>query len=65
MAEDLPSNEGDTGSIPGWGTEIPHAVGQLSPQTTTRKVAMKTQHNQKKKRKKKKKKERNRMASEN
>ena len=23
MAEDPPSNEGDTGSIPGWGTEIP------------------------------------------
>ena len=23
----------DAGSIPGWGTKIPHAVGQLSPDT--------------------------------
>ena len=29
------SYEGDVGSIPGWGTKIPHAVGQLSPHTTT------------------------------
>ena len=28
-------NAGDTGSIPGWGTKIPHAVGQLSPRATT------------------------------
>ena len=27
----LPSNAGDEGSIPGWGTKIPHASGQLSP----------------------------------
>ena len=26
-----PSNAGDVGSIPGRGTKIPHAVGQLSP----------------------------------
>ena len=25
-----PSNAGDIGSIPGWGTDIPHAMGQLS-----------------------------------
>ena len=25
-----PSNAGDTGSISGWGTKIPRAVGQLS-----------------------------------
>ena len=25
------SNARDAGSIPGWGTKIPHAVGQLSP----------------------------------
>ena len=31
MVKNLPSNAGDTGSIPGWGTEIPHAAGQLSP----------------------------------
>ena len=30
-----PSNAGHTGSIPGWGTKIPHATGQLSPHTTT------------------------------
>ena len=29
------ANAGDTGSIPGWGTMIPHAVGQLSPSATT------------------------------
>ena len=26
-----PANAGDVGSIPGQGTEIPHASGQLSP----------------------------------
>ena len=26
-----PPNAGDVGSIPGWGTKIPHAEGQLSP----------------------------------
>ena len=31
-----PSNAGDAGSIPGWGTRIPHAVGQLSPCATTK-----------------------------
>ena len=30
VVRNLPSNAGDTGSIPGWGTKIPHAVGQLS-----------------------------------
>ena len=29
-------NAGDMGSIPGPGTKIPHAVGQLSPHATTR-----------------------------
>ena len=28
--------QGDMGSIPGWGTKIPHTTGQLSPQVTTR-----------------------------
>lgn len=27
MVKDSPSNTGDTGSIPGWVTEIPHALG--------------------------------------
>ena len=35
MVRNLPANEGDAGSIPGWGTKIPHAVGQLSPCATT------------------------------
>ena len=29
--KNLPSNAGDVGSIPGRGTKIPHAAGQLSP----------------------------------
>ena len=29
-----PSNAGDAGSIPNWGTKIPHATGQLSPCAT-------------------------------
>ena len=33
--KNLPSNAGDVGLIPGRGTEIPHAVGQLSPCATT------------------------------
>ena len=32
----LSSNEGGTGSIPGQGTKIPHAPGQLSPGVATR-----------------------------
>ena len=33
MVKNLPSNGGDVGSIPGQGTKIPHATGQLSPRT--------------------------------
>ena len=33
------SNAGDVGSIPGWGTKIPHASGQLSPRVTTIELA--------------------------
>ena len=36
------SNAGDAGSIPGWGTKIPHAMGQLSPRTTTRESKTRT-----------------------
>ena len=32
--ENPPSNVEDAGSIPGWGTRIPHAMGQLSPHDT-------------------------------
>ena len=28
-------NSGDMGSIPGQGTKIPHALGQLNPHATT------------------------------
>ena len=31
-----PSNAGDEGLIPGGGSKIPHAAGQLSPRTATR-----------------------------
>ena len=32
-------NAGDAGSIPGRGTRIPHATGQLSPRATTTELA--------------------------
>ena len=35
VVKNLPTIVGDTGSIPGLGTEIPHATGQLGPHTTT------------------------------
>ena len=30
VVKNLPSSAGDAGSIPGCGTEIPHALGQLN-----------------------------------
>ena len=35
VVKNPPSNAGDVGSIPGQGTKIPHATGQLSPRATT------------------------------
>ena len=35
VVKNLPSSAGNMGSIPGWGTRIPHAMGQLSQHTTT------------------------------
>ena len=35
MVKNPLSSAGDVGSISGWGTKIPHAVGQLSPCATT------------------------------
>ena len=35
MVENPPSNAGESGSIPGRGTKIPHAARQLSPRATT------------------------------
>ena len=37
VVKNLPSNAGDMGSVPGGGTKIPHAVGQLSPWAATTK----------------------------
>ena len=39
VVKNLPSSAGDVGSIPGRGTKIPHATGQLSPLTTTTELA--------------------------
>ena len=35
MVKNPPSSAGDAGSIPGPGTKIPHAAGQLGPRATT------------------------------
>ena len=35
VVKNPPSSAGDAGSIPGWGTKIPHTAGQLSPQIAT------------------------------
>ena len=35
VVTNLPSSVRDAGSIPGWGTKIPHATGQLSPCAAT------------------------------
>ena len=39
MVKNPPSNAGDAGSIPGQGTKIPHATGQLSLRATTNEPA--------------------------
>ena len=49
VVKNLPSNAGDVGSIPGLGTKIPHAVGQLSPSTQ---MKMECSHRKKKKNRK-------------
>ena len=35
VVKNLPCSAGNVGSIPGQGTKIPHATGQLSPRATT------------------------------
>ena len=35
VVKNPPSNAGDVGSIPGQGTKIPHAIGQISPGACT------------------------------
>ena len=39
VVKNPPSNAGDVGLIPGWGTKIPHAAAQLSPRATTTELA--------------------------
>ena len=39
MVKNPPSKAGDAGLIPGWGTKIPHAAGQLSLHATTTELA--------------------------
>ena len=36
VVKNPPSNAGDAGSIPDWGTKIPHVPGRLSPRARTR-----------------------------
>ena len=36
MVKTVPSNAGDVGLIPGWGTKIPRASGLQSPRASTR-----------------------------
>ena len=38
MVKNTPSKAGDPGLIPGWGTKIPYAEGQLNPSSTTPKA---------------------------
>ena len=40
VVKTLPSNAGDTGSIPGQGTKIPHAAGHLSPNAAVTEPAL-------------------------
>ena len=36
VVKNPPCSAGDASLIPGWGTKIPHALGQLNPSATTR-----------------------------
>ena len=38
VVKNLPYNAGHMGSIPGLGTKIPHAAGQLSPRASAREL---------------------------
>ena len=40
VVKNLPSIAGEVSLIPGWGTRISHALGQLSPGTTIREAWM-------------------------
>ena len=43
VVKNLPSNARDS-LIPGWGTKIPHATGQLSPRAATTEPACSGAH---------------------
>ena len=43
VVKNPPCHAGEKGSVPGWGTKIPHASGQLSPSAATTKAH--TRHN--------------------
>ena len=47
VVKNPPSNAGDAGSIPGWGTKILHATGQLSPCPTTIELVLLNQRSRK------------------
>ena len=40
VVKNLPCNTGDPGSIPGQGTKVPQATGQLSPEATQKRPIM-------------------------
>ena len=42
VVENPLGNAGDVGSIPGWGTKVLHAMGQLSPCPTATEPTAKT-----------------------
>ena len=44
LVKNLHSKAGDSGSIPGWGTNIPHAAKQLSPSATTTELVCSRPH---------------------
>ena len=44
VVKNQPSNAGEAGSIPGRGTKIPHAAGQLSPRAATTEPAHPAAH---------------------
>ena len=44
MIKNPPCNAGDVGSIPGWGTKMPHAAEKLSLRATTRESGLEIPH---------------------
>ena len=45
VVKNLPCHAGDTGSIPGQGTKIPYAMGQLTPDEAKNKYFLKRKKN--------------------